>query len=330
MIIRQFDTDPQLRLMAEKHHAWHTGGAHGQPGRQIPAGNAGSGNEFILFHRNLVSEFFAWNAAHGNVVPPALLAAWTGVPTFLKSAAHGWTSALATAEQRILNDHASFADLDAYGQFIESTIHNWIHGATAHWLNSDADMANDDPFIGTLHSPQSTYFYQIQGLVDLWARNFRRTKNVRSEGPFEKIADQKNIIKERIKDVIKERLKDNIKERIKDVIKEHIKEDIKDRKEFKEDFKEHIKEGIKERKEFKEDFKEHIKEDIKERKEFKEKDKDLIEDFEVGDFGGLVDPPIDHVTREMMDRLSKLEARAEKGKAFIRPDERPNVGRKRS
>ena len=40
-IITQFDTDPVLIVIKDKHHAWHTfpGGAHGYPSRQFQERN---------------------------------------------------------------------------------------------------------------------------------------------------------------------------------------------------------------------------------------------------------------------------------------------------
>src|SRR5262249_51883340 len=60
-----------------------------------------------------------------------------------------------------------FVDDDDIGFFIESGIHNsFLHGAAAAVYN--------EPVVQTLHSPQSTYFYKIHGLVQhwwsLWAR----------------------------------------------------------------------------------------------------------------------------------------------------------------
>jgi hypothetical protein len=64
-IIAEFDTDPQLITMKEKHHAWHVaGGAHGFPSRQFPKGTPGSGHEFFQFHKDLINEFFAWKPYH--------------------------------------------------------------------------------------------------------------------------------------------------------------------------------------------------------------------------------------------------------------------------
>jgi len=308
MIISQFDTDPTLLALAHLHHHWHDAASR-RGDRVLRPGQPGAGTEFITFHRSMVDQFFAWNNANGQPISTALLAAFTGVPFFLKTNGFGWNSAvglpasfgfgnptIAEAENRILNDKGSFASLDMYAQYIEVTIHNWIHGAIASWLNTDGDPGNNDPWIGSLHSPQSTYFYQIHGLIDLWARNF---------APKSVVADAGDLRKAHFKEW-------------KEFAKEHIKEG------HKELVKDHIKEGVKEI--IKDSFKEHMKEDIKEgHKEFKEKDKDMVENPDFRD-----DPRIlerDNLIRDLTDRISKIEARANKGKAFIKRAERPDVGK---
>ncbi|MDE1819029.1 MAG: tyrosinase family protein [Thaumarchaeota archaeon] len=108
-------------------------------------------------------------------------------------------------------------------------------------------------------------------------------------------------------------------------LKEHIKVEIKEN--IKTEHKE-IKENIKtEHKEIKENIKtEHkeIKEIEKtiqqEGKGFKEKDKDM----ERGNFGPVVDP----VINDLINRVSTIENRLGTGRAFIKPDERPPVGKK--
>lgn len=109
-------------------------------------------------------------------------------------------------------------------------------------------------------------------------------------------------------------------------IKDHIKPEIKEKIEIKE-HKEHkeikeIKEGkfeIKEHKEIKE-----IKEgkiEIKEHKEIKEKDKDIVE-------GPISKPHPDPVVNELANRVAAVEQNLAEGKSFIKPDERPPVGKK--
>src|SRR5439155_11124022 len=90
-IITQFDTDPVLITISDKHHAWHSfpNGAHGFPSRQHDIGTAGSGTEFLQFHRDLMNQFFAWNNVnHGASASD--LAPWTGVPSELKLPETGW------------------------------------------------------------------------------------------------------------------------------------------------------------------------------------------------------------------------------------------------
>jgi hypothetical protein len=90
-IIAQFDTDPTLIVIKDKHHAWHTfpGGAHGFPSRQFQMGTPGSGREFFQFHHDVVNEFFAWNNVH-HAASAGDLAAWFTVPVELKVPETGW------------------------------------------------------------------------------------------------------------------------------------------------------------------------------------------------------------------------------------------------
>lgn len=171
-IITQFATDPTLITLMDKHHAWHTGGgAHGQPSRIFPMGTPGSGREFFQFHKDLINEFFTWNSVH-MAASAADLAAWTAIPAELKLPETGWPnpgfgSDLAVAEARILSNSPPFPDDDALGIHVETTIHNWIHGAVA--ASSILALPSAErTIIGGFHSPQSTYFYKIHGLVQYW------------------------------------------------------------------------------------------------------------------------------------------------------------------
>jgi|KBSMisStandDraft_5_1062788.scaffolds.fasta_scaffold408572_1 hypothetical protein len=172
-IIAQFDTDPTLITIKNKHHAWHTfpGGAHGFPSRTFQMGTPGSGHEFLQFHFDLINQFFAWNNVN-NAASAADLAAWTAIPAELKLAETGWPNPgfngnLADAEARINSNVPPFATDDVLGIHIETTIHNWIHGAVAasSILNLPAD---EKSIIADVHSVQSTYFYKIHGLVQYW------------------------------------------------------------------------------------------------------------------------------------------------------------------
>ena len=155
---------PQALL--NEHHHWHEPVAHGGAGtgRQNPFGSPGGGLEFLQFHRNFVARFLAWYATQ----PGADLAAitpWTALPAPLKvPAVTNWNASLATQEQRIISNAPPFQSADALGTYIEGGIHNWIHGATASAFN--------EPIVAGFHSPQSTYFYQIHGLVDRWWRTW--------------------------------------------------------------------------------------------------------------------------------------------------------------
>jgi hypothetical protein len=166
-LITQFSTDPILKSISGRHHAWHSfpGGAHGLPSRTHDKGTIGSGLEFLTFHRNLMNEFITWNNVHHGA-SSAAIAAWNIVPAILKTNALGWTTTLKAAETRIITHLPALANADALGIHIETTIHDWIHGAVG---GSTLPMDAGEPeVISSLHSVGSTYFYEIHGLVQYW------------------------------------------------------------------------------------------------------------------------------------------------------------------
>jgi hypothetical protein len=178
--------------LLDMHHAWHDGGAHPPfPGRAIPAGQPGSGLEFLQFHRDYVNQFHAWYDTQPSA-NQAAVAPWTAIPPEVKNPNFGWNSNLAAQEQRIATNNPPFASADELGQFIENGIHNWIHGATAQAFN--------EPFIGSLHSPKSTLFYGIHGLVDRWWQQWHapksRIKDVVDANPKAFVADAKFLLRE--------------------------------------------------------------------------------------------------------------------------------------
>ena len=189
--------------LLDMHHAWHTPGAHGGfPSRAIPAGMPGSGLEFLTFHRDYVAQFHAWYDSQ-PFADPVAVAAWTSVPPQVKQGALGWNANLAGQEQRIASDSPPFASADALGMYIENGIHNWIHGAVA--------SAFSEPLVGGFHSPGSTLFYKIHGLVEHWWKAWTR-RHVRPKFQIKDLIDAKSspdklLIKE--KELIKDRIPDN-------------------------------------------------------------------------------------------------------------------------
>jgi len=169
----------------------------------------------------MITQFHVWNNMNSNVIPPAQVAGWNAIPAALKVPATGWPVSngvdLAAAETRITTNNPLFANDDELGIFVESTIHNWIHGAVSVALDPS------DPFIAGFHSPQSTYFYQIHGLVDMWWNRFLHPKTI-----IKDIIDT-NVGKVFIQEVIKQK---EIKEHKE--IKEFKEKDPKEFKEFKE------------------------------------------------------------------------------------------------
>jgi hypothetical protein len=212
--------------LLDMHHHWHDPSAHpGAPGgRQHPFGTTGAGLEFLQFHRDFVTQFHAWydvqpfGTAPFNVAPfltqadaQAAVAPWTSIPAEIKNGAvTGWGGVQVAQEARLTTLSPPFASADDLGTYIEGGIHGWIHGAAA--------AAFNEPIVGTFHSPLSTYFYGIHGLVDYWWRQWERAQ----KSWIKDIIDSKARLKE---------FKDN-----KEIIKEHkeFKEFTKEHKEFKE------------------------------------------------------------------------------------------------
>jgi hypothetical protein len=104
------------------------------------------------------------------------VAPWTAIPNVLKQTSF-WNAQEAADEQHIITLNPSFPSHDAFGIFVETGIHDrFLHSATA--------AAFNEPIIGTFHSPQSTFFYQIHGLVDHWWRQLQGFGNLADGRPF--------------------------------------------------------------------------------------------------------------------------------------------------
>ena len=155
------------RSLTDEHHAWHAPEDHpGLPTRVHVPPSAGSGLEFLTFHRNFVAEFHAWYDGQ-PFADPAAVAPWTAIPQELKNNVL-WDSQSADEEDRIVNNPSSFASADELGTFIEQGIHGFLHNASRAVYN--------EPVLATFHSPLSTYFYRIHGLVDYWWRRWEQSR----------------------------------------------------------------------------------------------------------------------------------------------------------
>jgi hypothetical protein len=184
MIIREFKTEPVLINLAKRYKDWHTPGR--PDSRKTRIGEPGSGREFLEFHRSLLDEFFAWNATH-RVVDSIHVAPWTAVPSELKVPETGWPHPgaafgdldLGVGEIRLSTNTPPFGNDDDLGIFIENTIISWIHGAivAAPAFDLYEDKQEDDKhperkeersIIISLRAPESTWFYKIYGLTQLW------------------------------------------------------------------------------------------------------------------------------------------------------------------
>ncbi len=225
--------------LLDLHHNWHQAGAHPGPGGRVhPFGTAGGGLEFLQFHRDYMAQVMAWynalpfGTAPYNVAPfqtlasaQAAVAGWTSIPNALKNGAvTGWGGVQIAQEARLTTLTPAFASVDDLGQYIEGGIHSFLHGASA--------VAFNEPTVGTFHSPLSTIFYGIHGLVDLWWRNWAATQKTR----IKEIIDSKGFRKE-IKEIHKE-----VKEIHKEIVKEH--KEVFFEKPFEKPFKEKDKDLV--------------------------------------------------------------------------------------
>ncbi len=158
--------------LTDLHHEWHylpvPGGVDPHPNlpkRIHPMGTPGGGLEFLRFHHSFMVQAFAWFATQ-TFNPQLDVTPWTSIPDELKKTELGWTVFHQQEEDRITSNNPRFASSDDLGNYIEVGIHNtWIHGATATHFHEEV--------VRTLHSPQSTYFYKIHGLVDYWWNRWR-------------------------------------------------------------------------------------------------------------------------------------------------------------
>lgn len=153
---------PVPQNLLDEHHNWHAPGSHAGPGnRQRQFGTPGGGLEFLQFHGDFVRRVRTWYLAQPGA-NPALVESWTTLPAAYRDPMRGWNNTLSTQENRIVGNPTSFASVDALGEYIEGGIHNYLHNAGATIFN--------EPVLASFHSPQSSFFYQIHGLIDNWWR----------------------------------------------------------------------------------------------------------------------------------------------------------------
>lgn len=148
--------------LLDMHHHWHEPASHpgSGPGRVHAAGKPGGGIEFLQFHQDFVAAFHSWYDRQPFADQKAV-APWHEVPAELKVPAAGWTQGFANDEIRLKTNNPAFNSADELGTYIELGIHNhFLHGASA--------LIYNEPIVGTFHSPLSTYFYGIHGLVQHW------------------------------------------------------------------------------------------------------------------------------------------------------------------
>lgn len=152
--------------LIDDHMNWHTHpGDPAQGGRAIPAGQPGSGLEFLTYHMALVAHFHAWYDVQPDdqgVVAPF----WTSVPQELQDPNLGWTQEYADTQNTILNNPLTYATADAFGIVVENGIHNWVHEAAAQYYNQP-DVSSP------MKAVDNTIFYQIHGMINDWWRQWQ-------------------------------------------------------------------------------------------------------------------------------------------------------------
>jgi len=167
-----------LPSLLDEHHAWHfppgSPSPHPpHPTRPIRQGSPGSGQEFFTFHRYYLGKFHRWYDFRPGI-DLTIVYSWSQIPAGLKDPSLGWNQNLANIEDRVINDPGSFASADELGIYIEGSIHGWLHNASASFFR--------EPILANLHSPESSYFYQLHGLVDRWWWNWEHRLTPRGVG----------------------------------------------------------------------------------------------------------------------------------------------------
>jgi hypothetical protein len=158
--------------LVQQHIDWHTKpcSVNGQPlGGQVGIGRrcTNTGEDFLLWHRMYLNRLRAEFQRQGrseDITP------WYNLPAAMKSAGHGWTPALQTAENNLfaLKNAAGvrFASLNEFGSYLETQYYNSLRviaaSAYGEWVMSGHS------------SPQSTYFFKLHGLIDWHLTRFLR------------------------------------------------------------------------------------------------------------------------------------------------------------
>jgi len=121
---------------------------------------------FLVLHQGFIARFHTWVGTLAESERPDAdsISAWHAVPEVLKETALGWSKRRADAEHRLSVDIGSFDSLEELGEFIESSLHGWLHGASAEYWN--------EPVMATFQSPRSTFFWQLHGLIDHWRQRW--------------------------------------------------------------------------------------------------------------------------------------------------------------
>lgn len=163
--------NPGATLLAQ-HNDWHTRpcSTNGQPlSGQVGVGRRCSrpGEDFLIWHRSYIERLRDAYEAQGlthNIDP------WLAPPSEITSHPN-WTAshqAAVAAMSTLINPRTGlrFASLDEFGSFVEGAFHGTLHTISAQiW-------GGTDPNVGNFMSPDSTLFFKIHGLIDLYMERF--------------------------------------------------------------------------------------------------------------------------------------------------------------
>lgn len=147
---------PRVRIpqaMITEHVNWYARiGNLSQGGRAIPPGQPGSGEEFLVWHQDFIRRYRRWRRENGE----PLIRAWNRIPAALGPVRPQWNPPNVMV----------FATLDAFGRFLESGVHIFLHDRAATVYN--------EPILTTFESPRSSYFWKLHGLMDTWRKRWLR------------------------------------------------------------------------------------------------------------------------------------------------------------
>ena len=139
--------------LIDEHHNWHM--THMEPA-------AGTGTEFLQFHRDFLVKFRDWyDRQHWS--DPSLVAPWSALPSEFNQPqdpeAQRWFDEAHDLETNLYK----WQDEDQFGTRIQfGGLHYWMHHVPITTVYRDVRITNFTT------APTSRYFYQLHGLINSW------------------------------------------------------------------------------------------------------------------------------------------------------------------